>query len=138
MRVDRTQRAIVPGSSFDLRDGRMRPSLAELLLMGSGCGAGGWALGWFVEGVANGVAREHQLYAAVLGAAFGGVVRGDRLVFAEAVSFDIVRRNSLLHEVIAHGLGTALGKCLVVFVAANAVRVSFDRHMQARVGENNA
>src|SRR6516225_11683590 len=90
------------------------------------------------ELVADGVSGQDQLYAAVLLADFGAVVAGDRGRLAVAVRFDRAAGDSLLHEVIADSLRAHLRQRLVVFVAAHRVGVSFDRDMQARVGEDDA
>src|SRR5437879_5449280 len=71
-------------------------------------------------------------------AAFRGVAGRDGSGLAEAVRFNRARSNSLLHEVVANRLGAQLREALVVFVAANAVGVSFHRDVQAGIRENDA
>src|SRR5215467_9908667 len=85
------------------------------------------------QGVADGVARKDQLNPTVLLPPFRSVVGSDGRGFAEAASFNRSRGNSLLHEVVAHRIGPALGKALVIFVAADAVGVAFDGDVQAGI-----
>src|SRR6266700_3233352 len=89
-------------------------------------------------GVADGVAVDHELDAAVALAAFGGLVGGDGLDFAEAAGGDGRRRYALFGEKFAHGTGAALGKLLIEFVAADAVGVAFDLKHEAGMRENDA
>src|SRR5215831_16597280 len=90
------------------------------------------------HGVADRVAGKDQLNPAVLLPPFRSVVGSDGRVFAEAASFNRSRGNSLLHEVVAHRIGPALGKALVIFVAADAVGVAFDGDVQAGISQDDA
>src|SRR5580704_9911389 len=89
-------------------------------------------------GVADGVAVDDELDAAVALAALGGVIRGDGLHFAEAARGDIGAGHTLLGEKVADGVGAALGELLIEIIAANAVGVAFDLESEAGMGENNA
>src|SRR5216683_1778655 len=89
-------------------------------------------------GVADGVAVDHELDAAVALAAFRGLVGGDGLGFAETAGCDGRRRYALFSEKFAHGTGAALGKLLIEFVAADAVGVAFDLKHEAGMRENDA
>ena len=71
-------------------------------------------------------------------AAFGGVVGGDGIGFAEAAGFDRAGLNSLLDEIIAHALGAVLGEILIVLVAAYAVGVALNGDVEAGIGEDNS
>src|SRR5437016_3460985 len=70
-------------------------------------------------------------------AAFDGVVRSDRLRFAEAAGGDGGGRDALLGEKIADGIGAVVGELLIEFVAAHAVRVAFDLQREAGMREDN-
>ncbi|HEX9345011.1 MAG TPA: hypothetical protein VF900_03755, partial [Candidatus Acidoferrum sp.] len=74
-------------------------------------------------GVADGVAVDDELDAAVALAAFEGVIGSDGLGLAEAASGDGGGRDALLGEKIAHGIGAAFGELLIEIVAADAVGV---------------
>src|SRR5271157_1651450 len=87
---------------------------------------------------ANGIAGDYQFHAAVLLAAFRGIVGGHGLAFSEAAGGDRVGGNALLHQVVADGIGALLREPPVVFVAADAVGVTFDRQAQALIGEHDA
>src|SRR5437899_4755156 len=89
-------------------------------------------------GVADGVAVDLEFDAAVALAAFGRVVGGDRLRLAEAVSGNGRRRYALFGEKIANGIGAALGKLLIEFVAADAVGVALDLEREAGMREDDA
>src|SRR6266568_3156144 len=89
-------------------------------------------------GTADGVAVDDEFDAPIALAAFGGVVGGDRLRFAEAVSGDGRRRYALFGEEIADGAGAALGKLLIEFVAADAVGVALDLEQEAGMREDDA
>ena len=78
------------------------------------------------SGVADGVAVDDELDAAVALAAFGGVVGSDGLHFAEAARGDVGTGNALFGEKIADGVGAALGELLIEIIAADAVGVAFD------------
>src|SRR5258708_7960351 len=86
-------------------------------------------------GVADGVAVDDELDAAVALAAFGRVVGGDRLRLAEAVSGNGRRGDALLGEKVADGIGAALGKLLIEIVAANAVGVALDLERETGMRE---
>src|ERR1700751_3281848 len=101
-------------------------------------GGGGCSRGCGMHGVADRVAGEYEFHAAVLGATFRGIVGRYWLSLAESVGFYSSGGNSLLHEIIANDSGTLLGEILVVFVAADAVGVSFDGEVQAGIGEHDA
>src|SRR6267142_875948 len=72
-------------------------------------------------GAADGVAVDDEFDAAVALAAFRGVVRSDRLHFAEAAGGDGRGGHALLGEKIADGIGAALGELLIEIIAADAV-----------------
>src|SRR5258708_5011237 len=88
--------------------------------------------------VADGIAVDHELDAAVALAAVGGVVRSDGLRLAEAAGGDRGGRDALLGEEIAHGIGAAFGELLIEFVAAYAVGVTFDLQSEAGMREDDA
>src|SRR5260370_11913050 len=69
-------------------------------------------------GTADGVAVDDEFDAPVALAAFGGLVGGDRLRFAEAVGRDGRRRYTLFGEKIADGAGAALGNLPIEFFTA--------------------
>jgi hypothetical protein len=71
-------------------------------------------------------------------AAFGSVVGGDGRGLAIAVGFDGGGVDALLHEVVADGLGAALGELLIVVVGADAIGVAFDGDMQTGISEYDA
>src|SRR6267142_5034251 len=89
-------------------------------------------------GVADGIAVDDELNAAIALAAFGGVVRSDGLHFAEAAGGDGRTRDALFGEKIADGIGAAFGELLVEIVAADAVRVALDLKREARMREDDA
>src|SRR5260370_12073964 len=89
-------------------------------------------------GTADGVAVDDELDAPVALAAFGGLVGGDRLRFAEAVGGDGRRRHALFGEKIADGVCPALGELLIEFVAAAAIGVALDLEQEAGMREDNA
>src|SRR5260370_21935627 len=89
-------------------------------------------------GTADGVAGDDELDAPIALAAFGGVVGGDRLRFAEAVGGDGRRRHALFGKEIADGVRAALGKLLIEFVAADAIGVALDLEQEAGMREDNA
>src|SRR5436305_10216159 len=62
-----------------------------------------------VDRVSNRVSGQHQLYPPVLRPAFGCIVRGDGFSLAESPALNRVRRQPLLHKIIADGLGALLG-----------------------------
>src|SRR5277367_6862421 len=78
---------------------RFRIDFVSLLQASGGC----------VGRTADGVARHQKFYPAVLLTAGGIVVRGHRQSVAEALGADRIRRNTLLHQVIAHRTGAVLG-----------------------------
>ena len=80
----------------------------------------------------------HQVYAAISLAAFGRVVSGDGLGFAEAALSDGGGGDALIDQEIADHAGAALGKLLIKFVGADAVGVSFDLHAEAGVRKKDA
>src|SRR5262245_16958553 len=85
------------------------------------------------RGVADGVAVDDELDAAVALAAFGGFVRSHGLRFAKAARADAGGRDALIREKVAHGAGAAFGERLVEFVAADAVGMTFDLQSQPGV-----
>jgi hypothetical protein len=87
-------------------------------------------------GVADGVAVDDELDAAVALAAFGGVVGSDRLRFAEASRGDGRSRNAVFGKKIADGIGAALRELLIKFIGADTVGVAFDLKRQAGVRED--
>src|SRR5579884_436062 len=76
--------------------------------------------------ITNSVAREHQLHAPVLLPAFRGIVRSDGLSLAHTFRGDLTCGNSLLNQVVPHCLCPSLRKLLVVVVATDAIRMTFD------------
>src|SRR5258708_39970791 len=89
-------------------------------------------------GAADGVAVDDELDAPVALAAFRGLVGGDRLRFAEAVSGDGRRRYALFGEKIAGGVGAGLGGLLIEFVAADAIGVALDLEQEPGMRGDNA
>src|SRR5690606_37392147 len=71
--------------------------------------------------------------AAVSLAAFTGVVVRDRFTFAFADHRDTVALNTVIHEQLTGGLGTALGEILVVLFRSDAAGVAFQRYGSGRV-----
>ena len=96
-------------------------------------GAGGY---W--GGFADGVAVDDKFYAAIALAAFGGVVGGYGLRFAEAAGGHRAACHALFGQEIADGVGAAFGELLVELVGADAVGVAFDLEREAFVGEKDA
>jgi hypothetical protein len=88
--------------------------------------------------ISDGVAVHDELDAAISLAAFGGVIRRDGLRFSKAVRGDGRRGHSLLREKIAHGISAPLGKLLIEFIGAHAVRVAFDLQIQSGVSQNDS
>src|SRR4029077_19516727 len=91
---------------------RIVPPRLEKLDAASGLALRSWGGGGH-GGVADGVAVDDELDAAVALAAFGGVVGGDGLHFAEAAGSDGRTRDALLGKEIADGIGAAFGELLV-------------------------
>src|SRR5258708_35012788 len=108
-----------------------REERRESLLLGRRRGRGD-------GGVANGGAIDDELDAAVALAAFGSVIGGDGLRFAEAAGGDGGGRDTLLGEKIADGIGAVFGELLIEIVAADTVRVTFDLESEAGMRENDA
>ena len=71
--------------------------------------------------------------AAVLGAAFGGVVGGDGAGLAVAAVGEAVGADAAEDEVVVDGLGAALGEGQVVLVLAHGVGVAAHLEAQARM-----
>src|SRR5215831_19249852 len=88
----------------DSRGGCPHTFKIHLSLLARIRGACCWAGLCCFELVADRVAGKDQLHAAVLLAAFGGVIACDRGRLAVAVRFHGIRRNSLLYEVVADSL----------------------------------
>ena len=105
--------------------------MGEGLRLGRGGGGGGGSF-------ADGVAVDYELDAAVALAAFGSVVRSDRLCFAEAVGGDGRSGHALLGKKIADGIGAAFGELLIEIVAANTVGVAFDLERETGMREDDA
>src|SRR5690348_7055466 len=98
----------------------------RLALRAGGRGSGGGA-------VADGVAVDDELDAAVALAAFGRVIGGDGLRLAEAARGDGRSGDAVLRKKITHRIGTALGELLIEFVGANAVGMAFNLEREAGV-----
>src|SRR5690349_9838427 len=78
--------------------------------------------------------EEDEFDAAILGATFRGVVRGDRLSRPESNSRDLISLQSTgVHEVIANRFRTALRQPLIGRCATLRVRVAFDAEFQVGV-----
>src|SRR6185436_14597008 len=91
---------------------------------GAGFSAGSW---WRL--LAH--ALELDVHAAVLLAAFRGLVGRNRLRLALADGGDLRGRDALAHQVLLDGHRAALGELLVVGVAADRVRVAGgDHHLE--------
>src|SRR6267378_3017626 len=116
---------------------RRVPLRLEKLDAASGLALRCWSGGGH-GGVADGVAVDDELDAAVALAAFGGVVGGDGLHFAEAAGGDGRTGDALLRKEIADGIGAAFGELLVEIVAADAVGVALDLERQAGMREDDA
>src|ERR1700676_874774 len=89
-------------------------------------------------GVADGVAVDDELDAAVALAAFGGVIGGDGLALAEAAGGDGGGRDALLGEKIADGVGAAFGELLIEIVAADAVGVALNLERKTGMRKDDA
>lgn len=85
--------------------------------------------------IADRIAGEYEFYTTVLLTAFGRVVRGNRLSFAETFRGNLICRDSLLYQVIANRIGAIFGELLVVFIGANAIGVTFDLKVQGWIRE---
>lgn len=88
--------------------------------------------------VSDGVAIQDQLDAAVALAALRRVIGCDRLCFSKPPRGNRRYGYALFREKIAHGTGTLLGKLLVEFIAAHAVRMAFNLKVQAWMGKEDA
>ena len=73
-------------------------------------------------------ADDFDFHAAVLGAAFLGLVARDRLLLAFAFGVDAVRLDALAHQVGLDGFGAADGELLVVRIGADRVGVADGDH----------
>src|SRR5688572_31198502 len=81
---------------------------------------------WWVEIRAS--IDRFELYAAILGAAFGRRVVRNGIRLAEPLSVDAAGVDSVRHQVIAHGLRAPLRERLVVLVGAARVGVGAESH----------
>src|SRR5258708_30094722 len=99
----------------------------------------GWT-SWHVvsgRGLADGVAVDDEFDTAIALAAFGVVVRSDRLSFAEALSSHRRRLNALFGQKIADAVSAAFGELLVEVIGANAVGVALNLKRESRVSEQD-
>ena len=90
------------------------------------------------EGYADGVTRYHELDAAILLTARGGVVRCDGIGFAHSGGGNVGGGDSLFGQEIAHGIGALLGELLIVVVGADAIGVAFQLELEARICQEDS
>ena len=96
------------------------------------------ASGGRVDRVADGFAGDEKFHSPVLLTTCGVIVGGYRQGVAETSGGNRIRRDSLLHQVVAHRAGTILRQRLVHGIAADIVRIAADFNVESRVGEQDS
>ena len=96
------------------------------------------ASGGRIHWVANGFAGHHEFNSPVLLATRGVVVCSDRQTIPEALCADRVRCYTLRHEIVTYGARAIFGKFPIHRIATDIIRVTADRDIQSRVGEQNS
>ena len=87
---------------------------------------------------ADGLARNHHIYTAVLLAAGGRIVRRHRVALTQAGRGDGLRGYALRHDIRSNRIGALLREFHIIVIRPDAIRVPFQLNLETRIGQENS